>query len=84
MTLDSIFTWIVVGGVAGLLAEWIIGGFRLGCIGTVLVGILGAFVGGWLLGQLHVSIGTGIINNIFTAVIGAVLLLLILRLIRRA
>ncbi len=81
--MDSIITWIIVGGIAGLLAEWAIGGFNLGCIGTVLVGIAGAFVGGWLLGQLNISIGTGIVNNIITAFIGAVVLLLGIRILRR-
>ena len=38
MSLDSLVTWIIVGGIAGLLAEWVIGGFDLGCIGTVLIG----------------------------------------------
>jgi hypothetical protein len=48
MTLDTIVTWIIVGGIAGLLAQWLIGGVAAGCIGTVVIGILGAFVGGWL------------------------------------
>ena len=35
MALDSIVVWIIVGGIAGLLAEWLIGGVNAGCIGTV-------------------------------------------------
>jgi len=81
--MGSLITWIIVGGIAGLLAEWAIGGFNLGCIGTVLVGIAGAFIGGWLFGQLNVSIGTGLINNIITAFVGAVVLLLGIRILRR-
>jgi uncharacterized membrane protein YeaQ/YmgE (transglycosylase-associated protein family) len=83
MTLNTIITWIIVGGVAGLLAEWLIGGVNLGCIGTVIVGILGAFIGGWLFGVLGISIGTGLVNNIITAFVGAAVLLLIIRLVRR-
>lgn len=83
MSLDSLVTWIIVGGIAGLLAEWIIGGFDLGCIGTVLVGIVGAFVGGWLLEQLNISVGTGIVNSIITAFVGAVVLLFGIRILRR-
>ena len=83
MTIGSIITWIIVGGIAGLLAEWVIGGFNLGCIGTVLVGIVVAFIGGWLLGQLDISIGSGIVNTIITAFIGAVVLLLGIRILRR-
>ncbi|MCL4530256.1 MAG: GlsB/YeaQ/YmgE family stress response membrane protein [Chloroflexi bacterium] len=83
MTLDAIVTWVIVGGIAGLLAEWLIGGVNAGCIGTVIIGILGAFIGGWLFGVLHISIGTGIINNIITAFAGAAVLLFAIRLLRR-
>ena len=84
MTLTSIVTWIVVGGVAGLLAEWLIGGVKLGCIGTVIIGVLGAFIGGWLFGYLHISIGlTGIVRDIVTAFAGAAVLLLVIRVLRR-
>lgn len=76
-------TWIVVGGIAGLLAEWLIGGVSAGCIGTVIIGILGAFIGGWLFGILHISIGSGILNDIVTAFVGAAVLLLVIRMIRR-
>ena len=81
--MDSIITWIIVGGIAGVLAEWVIGGFNLGCIGTVIVGIVGAFVGGWLFDRLGISIGSGIVNSIITAFVGAVVLLLGIRLLRR-
>ncbi len=86
MTLDlnTIVTWIIVGGVAGLLAEWLIGGIHAGCIGTVIVGILGAFIGGWLFRELGISIGaSGLVNSIITAFVGAAVLLLIIRLVRR-
>ena len=83
MTLNSIIIWIIVGGVAGLLAEWLIGGVNAGCIGTVIIGILGAFIGGWLFGVLGISIGTGLVNNIITAFAGAAVLLLLIRLVRR-
>ncbi len=84
MTLTSIVTWIIVGGIAGLLAEWLIGGIHTGCIGTVIVGIIGAFVGGWLFQVLHVSIGlSGIVGDIVTAFVGAAVLLLVIRAIRR-
>jgi uncharacterized membrane protein YeaQ/YmgE (transglycosylase-associated protein family) len=85
MTLNTIITWIIVGGIAGLLAEWLIGGIRAGCIGTVLIGVVGAFIGGWLLGQLHISIGAaGLLNDIITAFVGAAVLLLVIRILRRA
>lgn len=83
MSLESIIVWIVVGGIAGLLAEWLVGGINTGCIGTVIVGIIGAFIGGWLFGLLHISIGTGIVNEIITAFAGAAVLLVVIRLFRR-
>ncbi len=84
MTLTSIITWIIVGGVAGLLAEWLIGGIHTGCIGTVIVGIIGAFIGGWLLGQLHIQLGLGgLVQDIVTAFMGAAVLLLVIRIFRR-
>ena len=84
MALGSIIVWVIVGAVAGSLAEWLIGGISTGCIGTVLIGIVGAFVGAWLLSALHVSIGgNGIINDIITATIGAAVLLLGIRILRR-
>ena len=83
MALNSIIVWIIVGGVAGTIADWLVSGVRLGCLGTVIIGIIGAFVGGWLLGALGISIGTGIVNDIITASIGAIVVLLGIRLFRR-
>jgi uncharacterized membrane protein YeaQ/YmgE (transglycosylase-associated protein family) len=84
MALESIVVWIIVGGIAGMIADWLVSGVNLGCLGTVIVGIIGAFVGAWLLGLVNVSIGTGIVNDIITAAIGATVLLLGLRILRRA
>lgn len=84
MSLESLIVWVIVGGIAGTIADWLVSGVRLGCLGTVVVGIIGAFVGAWLLGLLGVSIGSGIINDIITASIGAVVLLFGLRMLRRA
>ena len=83
MTLEAIVTWIIVGGIAGLLAQWLIGGVAAGCIGTVVIGILGAFIGGWLFDLLNISIGSGLINDIVTAFAGAAALLLVIRILRR-
>ncbi len=83
MSAEQILVWIVIGGVAGILAEALIGGLRSGLIGAIIVGILGAIIGGWLFGVLGVSAGTGIVAEIIKALIGAVLLLLVLRGARR-
>jgi uncharacterized membrane protein YeaQ/YmgE (transglycosylase-associated protein family) len=58
------------------------GGF--GLIGDIVVGIVGAVIAGWLLPRLGIIIGGGIIAAIIDAFIGAVILLIILRLVKRA
>jgi uncharacterized membrane protein YeaQ/YmgE (transglycosylase-associated protein family) len=83
MTLDQIVIWIIVGGLAGLIADAFVKGIRVGLVGAVVVGILGAFIGGWLLGLLHLSIGAGILGEFVKALIGAVVLLVVLRYLRR-
>ena len=82
MTLMQILIWIVIGGVAGVIADALIRGIKLGLIGSILVGIAGAFVGSWLFGLLNINIGLGIFGDILTAAVGAVILLVILRPIR--
>jgi uncharacterized membrane protein YeaQ/YmgE (transglycosylase-associated protein family) len=79
----DVLTWIIVGLVAGLLASLVMGGIGYGIVGDIIVGILGALLGGWLFGQM--GWGTpfpGIAGAIFVAFIGAVVLLLIIRLLR--
>jgi len=83
MTLDTLVVWIVVGGIAGVLADWLVRGVRLGLVESIVVGILGAFFGGWLFGVLGIRVGTGLVSTIFVAVVGAVVLLLLVGAIRR-
>ena len=79
----SVLAWIVVGLVAGVLASLVMGGTGYGIIGDIVIGIVGAFVGGWLFTTLGISSPiAGMGGTIFVAFIGAVVLLLILRLIR--
>lgn len=80
----DILTWLIVGLVAGVLASLVVGG-GFGILGDIVVGIIGAFVGGWLFRQMGWSSPFGgLVGTIFVAFIGAIVLLLILRLIRRA
>ncbi len=73
---------IVVGLIAGALAKWVMPGPDPGgIIVTILIGIAGAFVGGYLASL--VGIGGGAITTILTATVGAILLLAIYRLITR-
>jgi uncharacterized membrane protein YeaQ/YmgE (transglycosylase-associated protein family) len=83
MTLETFLLWIVVGLVAGWLASAVVGG-GLGLIGDIVIGIVGAFLGGLLFRTMHWhSPISGIAGTIFVAFIGAVVLLILLRLIRR-
>jgi uncharacterized membrane protein YeaQ/YmgE (transglycosylase-associated protein family) len=70
---------ILVGLVAGWLAGVIVRGSGFGPVGDILVGWLGAFIGHWLLPQLHVHLGSDIVAMIMNALIGAVLLLVAVR-----
>ena len=84
MDSHSLLAWLVIGAVAGWLAGTFVKGGGFGLLGDIVVGIVGAFVGGWLLPRLGVHLGVGLVAIIASATIGAVVLLLILRLIRRA
>ena len=80
----GIISWIILGLVAGMLAKWIMpgrdgGGF----IVTALLGIAGAFVGGWVGQQLGFGSQGGFsLGGIATATVGAILILFVYRLIK--
>src|SRR5438046_5960576 len=76
----GILAWIVLGAIAGFLANMIVGG-REGLIGTILLGIVGAVVGGWLAGTfLKLKDPTGInVESIVISVIGAIIVLFVFR-----
>ena len=72
--------WIVVGLVAGLLARWIVKDERTGCIYTIVVGVIGALIGGGLMSLIDEQGVDGFsFRSIVVAAIGAVLLLLVLQ-----
>jgi uncharacterized membrane protein YeaQ/YmgE (transglycosylase-associated protein family) len=79
---ESLIVIIFVGIVAGWLAGKIIDGTGFGLVGDLIIGVIGAFIGDWLLPQLSIHLGTGIIAAIINATIGAALLLFIIRLVR--
>ncbi|HET6240416.1 MAG TPA: GlsB/YeaQ/YmgE family stress response membrane protein [Arthrobacter sp.] len=79
----DLLTWLIVGLVAGVLASLVMGGTGYGIIGDIIIGIVGAFIGGWLFRQLGVNSPMGgLAGVIFVAFVGAVVLIFILRLIR--
>jgi len=79
----GIVTWIVLGAIAGFLANLLVGG-REGLIGTIILGIVGAIVGGWLAGIfLKLKDPTGInVESIVVSVIGAIIVLFVVRALR--
>jgi uncharacterized membrane protein YeaQ/YmgE (transglycosylase-associated protein family) len=84
MTLEAIIIILIIGAVAGWLAGLIVRGMGFGLLGNIVVGIVGAFIAGWLFPALGLSIGGGTIAAIIHATIGAVILLVIIGLIKRA
>ena len=84
MTIETLLLWIVIGLIVGWLASAIVGG-GYGVIGDIVVGVVGAFLGGLIFRWLHISAPWGgIAGTIFVAFIGALVLLVVLRLIRSA
>jgi uncharacterized membrane protein YeaQ/YmgE (transglycosylase-associated protein family) len=78
---ESLVAIVLVGIIAGWLAGLVMQGGGFGLIGDLIIGLVGAFIGDWLLPRLHIHLGAGIVASIMNAFVGAVLLLLILRLI---
>jgi uncharacterized membrane protein YeaQ/YmgE (transglycosylase-associated protein family) len=74
--------WIVVGLIAGAVAARVVTGRGFGCVADIIVGIVGALIGGWLLGALFNISGTvGFIGSIVVAFLGAAILLSLLKLL---
>ncbi len=79
---ESLLVILFVGLVAGWLAGEIMRGYGFGLIGDIVIGIVGAFIGDWLLPRLGIHLGVGLLAAIVNATIGAVVLLLLIRLVR--
>jgi uncharacterized membrane protein YeaQ/YmgE (transglycosylase-associated protein family) len=83
MSIETVLLWLVVGLIAGWLASAVVGG-GFGLVGDIVVGVVGAFIGGFLFRSLGVgSPFGGLAGTIFVAFVGAVVLLLLLRVFRR-
>jgi uncharacterized membrane protein YeaQ/YmgE (transglycosylase-associated protein family) len=81
----SICGWIILGGLAGWIASLITGrNDQMGCLANIVVGIVGAFIGGVIVAYLGGSGITGFnLPSLLVAIVGAVILLVIVGLIRR-
>jgi uncharacterized membrane protein YeaQ/YmgE (transglycosylase-associated protein family) len=76
--------WIIVGLIAGFLAGKVMKGGGYGPVIDIVLGILGGIVGGWVFGMLGVWPGGGIVGSIIVAFIGAVILIWISRVLKKA
>jgi uncharacterized membrane protein YeaQ/YmgE (transglycosylase-associated protein family) len=81
MSNQSLLVILLVGIVAGWLAGKIVRGTGFGIIGDLLVGIVGAFIGNWSLPRIGIHLGTGVVSAFVNATLGAILLLLVVRLL---
>jgi uncharacterized membrane protein YeaQ/YmgE (transglycosylase-associated protein family) len=84
MDLQQTLVFLVIGGIAGLLAGLIVKGGGFGLLGDIIVGVLGALIGGWLFKMLHISVGGEWVGPIVTATAGAVALLIAIKMLRKA
>jgi uncharacterized membrane protein YeaQ/YmgE (transglycosylase-associated protein family) len=76
--------FLLIGAIAGWIAGLLMKGRGFGMLGNIVVGIIGAYIGGFLLGKLGISIGgTETVNQLVTSVIGAVVLLFLAGLLRK-
>jgi uncharacterized membrane protein YeaQ/YmgE (transglycosylase-associated protein family) len=81
--ISNLIWWVLVGLIAGWAAGKIMKGGGYGVGMDIVLGIIGAVVGGWLVGVLGFQAG-GFISTIIVAIIGAVFLIWITRLIKKA
>jgi uncharacterized membrane protein YeaQ/YmgE (transglycosylase-associated protein family) len=81
----GILTWLIVGAIAGWLAGQVTKGRGFGLIGNMIIGIIGALVGGWLAGavfNISNSISGFNLTTIIVAFLGAVVVLYVAKLIK--
>jgi len=82
---EQIITWVVIGLIAGFMASVFVRGRGMGLLGNVIVGLLGALIGGFLFSVLNVQVSpslAGTINirliDIIVAFVGALIILLLI------
>ncbi|APG89955.1 GlsB/YeaQ/YmgE family stress response membrane protein [Sinorhizobium americanum] len=84
MGIESILVFLIVGAVAGWLAGLIVSGFGFGLIGNIVIGVIGALIAGYLFPALGITLGTGTLAAILHSTIGAVILLVLIRIVKQA
>ncbi len=82
MDIQSLLILLLVGAIAGWLAGTLVKGYGFGLLGNIVVGIIGAFIGAWLMPRFGLGLA-GLVGQIVSATIGAIILLLLIGLVRR-
>ena len=80
---QSIVIALFIGLITGSIAAKFLTKYGMGIVGDVIVGVIGAYIGNWLAPRLGIHFGTGLVRASLNAAGGAILLLLLVRLIRR-
>ena len=80
MTADNLVVLLLVGLVAGFLASHFFAGHGYGLLGDLVVGVLGALLGGFIAAKLGLAV-SGLLAFVIVAFIGAVILVMLLRLL---
>jgi uncharacterized membrane protein YeaQ/YmgE (transglycosylase-associated protein family) len=83
MTFIGLIVFLLIGAVAGWLVGPLMKGGGFGLVGDIVVGVIGSLIGGWLFSPLGIA-AVGLLGSIIAAVVGAIVLIAILRAIKRA
>ena len=75
---QSVIAWIIIGLIAGWLAGTVSRGRGFGCIADIILGMVGAVIGGWIFEKLNIR-GAGLLYSIAAATVGAVILVAVAR-----
>lgn len=85
MSLESLIWFLLIGLIAGWLAGLVMKGGGSGILGNMVVGVIGALLGGWLFSALRLPVPGGpLVGSILVAFVGAIVFIAILRAVRRA
>lgn len=82
MSLEGFVYMLLIGGLAGWISGLITKGKGFGLAGNIIVGVIGAFVGGFVFGLLQIG-ATGLLGRLVFAIVGALLFLWLLKFIKR-
>ncbi|HKJ78150.1 MAG TPA: GlsB/YeaQ/YmgE family stress response membrane protein [Prolixibacteraceae bacterium] len=74
---------LLIGLVAGAIAGALVRGKGYGCLLNIVIGVIGAYIGNWLLREMDIHVMNGLFGTLITAVIGAVVFLFVVNLIRK-